>query len=285
VNNNILVTGSSGFIGKYAIPHLKEKFSIEKVSLRSLSVSELKLNKVGTILHLAGKAHQMKEIDPNEYFKVNHQLTIELAKKAKKVGVSHFVFISTVKVFGDKVNIILDEDSICHPTDPYGKSKLIAEQDLLKLASKDFIVSIIRPPLVYGPMVKGNLRKLENLIRKLPILPFKNIKNERSMVFVGNLTALIIHILKSKPQGIFIAGDRERKSTSLLIETMMKHMNLQKKNIGLPKIIWGIIKIVKPNIYTRLLDSYIIDNSKTNRKLSFNPPYSFEEGIKKMILN
>ena len=284
-NNHILVTGASGFIGNYAIPYLEEHFPITKVSLRSSSVSEISFENIGAILHLAGKAHQMKAIDPDEYFKVNHRLTVELATKAKKAGVSHFVFISTVKVFGDKVNVTLDEDSICHPTNPYGKSKLVAEQDLLKLSSKNFIVSIIRPPLVYGPMAKGNLKKLENLIQKLPFLPFKNISNERSMVFVGNLTALIIHILNSKSQGIFIAGDQERQSTSKLVETMMKYMNVNKINISLPTMLWLIIKMVKPTIYTRLLDSYIIDNSKTNRKLSFTPPYSFEEGIKKMILN
>jgi nucleoside-diphosphate-sugar epimerase len=280
---SVLITGASGFVGKYAIQPLNEKFEITTVSLRNTKVDQIDFSKIDTILHLAGKAHQMEEIAPDEYFKVNHRLTLSLAKRAKVAGVNHFVFISSVKVYGDINNQILDEQTECLPTDPYGKSKLAAELDLLKLNDQKFIVSIVRPPLVYGPEVKGNLERLYGLINKLPFLPFGGIQNERSMVFVGNLTALIIKVVESRKQGIFIAGDQSRKSTSALVDTIMQHMQIKKPNIVLPKLFKIGIKFLKPNLYSRLFESYIIDNQKTNDLLNFTPPYSFEEGIKMMV--
>lgn len=279
----VLMTGASGFVGQYALPFLQQDFNIITVSLQGIRIEDIELKNVDTILHLAGKAHQMVEIPSEEYFKVNHELTIDLAKRAKEKGVTHFIFISSVKVFGEVNNTILDESSVCNPNDPYGQSKLAAEIDLLKLADNDFFVSIIRPPLVYGPKVKGNLRNLHNLILKLPFLPFGNINNERSMVFVGNLTMLISCILKSKSQGIFIAGDRERYSTTQLVNTVLRYVESDKKNIGLPNIFWLAIRWLRPKIYNRLIDSYIVDNSKTNLKLQFTPPYSFDEGIEEMV--
>ncbi len=279
----ILITGASGFVGSYALPFFEDKFNVQKVSLRTTPIDEISFTEISTVVHLAGKAHQMKRINPEEYFKVNHKLTLRLAKRAKKENVKHFIFISSVKVYGDNINTYFDEDSECFPTEPYGKSKLLAEKDLLSLNDENFIISIIRPPLIYGPNVKGNLKKIRALIERLPILPLGAIQNERSMVFVGNLTALIIHIIELKPKGIFIAGDNSRKSTTELIEIMMKHMRVDKLNIALPFIFRHILKILKPSIYTRLFESYIINNHKTNKRLAFMPPYSFEEGIKSMV--
>jgi len=281
----VLITGCSGFVGSYALDILKQTFEVTPVSLQKTKVEDINFDGVDTILHLAGLAHQMQKIDPDEYFKVNHRLTLSFARAAQKSGVKHFVFISSVKVYGDQVSGVIDEYSECHPTDPYGESKLKAENELLSISNDNFVVSIIRPPLIYGPRVKGNLERLTGLINKLPILPFGNIKNQRAMVFVGNLTALIVHILKTKPQGVFIAGDKKNYSTSHLVETMMQFMKVNKKNISIPLFMRSIIKYFKPAIHTRLFESYIISNQSTNKKLSFEPPYSFEEGIKEMVQN
>lgn len=281
----LLVTGASGFVGQYALEYLKKEFEVRTVSLRKIDVNEVDFSGIDQILHLAGKAHQMELIEDDIYFEVNHRLTVAFAKAAKAAGVSHFVFVSSVKVYGDRVREVLDETSECHPSDPYGQSKLAAENDLLKLQNKNFIVSIVRPPLVYGPKAKGNLDRLANLINRLPFLPFGSIQNERSMVFVGNLTALFICILRTRLSGIFIAGDQKYASTSHLVDTMIKQMKVNKKNRTLPGIFWKLIKQFKPGIYTRLIESYKIDNSITNKRLNFSPPYSFEEGIAAMINN
>ena len=279
----ILITGASGFIGQYALQPLAKVAEVGVISLRDKDVSAIQFDGIDTILHLAGKAHQMEAIDPDEYFKVNHRLTLSFAKAAKAKGVSHFIFVSTVKVYGDHTSEIFNETSTCRPTDPYGESKRLAEKELLTLAEETFVVSIIRPPLVYGPKVKGNLKRLSGLIKKLPILPFGGIQNERSMVFVGNLVALIIKIIETKERGIFIAGDQSRKSTSDLVQTMMEQMEINKSNISLPRSFVLLIKMLKPQLYSRLFESYIIENQHTNKRLNFKPPFSFEEGIKCMV--
>lgn len=280
---SILITGASGFIGSYAVKELQKIFNISCVSLRKTPIDKINFKGIDVILHLAGKAHQMTKIDPNEYFDINHKLTISLAKAAKENGVKHFIFMSTVKVYGDVNDKVFDEFSECHPTDPYGESKKMAEEDLLKMLSSDFAISIIRPPLVYGPNVKGNLKRLQKLITQLPYLPFGKIDNERSMVFVGNLTALVILIIENVATGVFIAGDKSRVSTTILIDTMIKAMGIDKKNLSIPEIFRQTIALIKPDLYSRLFESYIIDNTKTNKRLNFIPPYSFEEGVKIMV--
>lgn len=281
----LLITGSNGFVGQYATSYFQDKFLIETLSLRKPLKDESVFDKVDAILHLAGKAHVMGKTDPNEYFQVNRDLAVSFAKKAKENKVRQFIYISSTKVYGDNVKGVLDEFSECYPTDPYGESKLEAEQELMKLANEDFIISIVRPPLIYGKGVKGNLARISKLIDKLPILPFGGIKNRRSMVYVGNLTAMIDHLINTQVKGVFIAGDKKTYSTTDLVETILKNKGLDKKNVALPKILLKVIKMIKPGIHDRLFDSYEITNIKTNKRLNFNPPFSFEEGIKEMITN
>jgi UDP-glucose 4-epimerase len=283
VKKNIILTGASGFVGKHYVRNNNDKYFIDLVSLRVTSVNEVDYTNIDVIIHLAGKAHQMKEIDPNIYFNVNRDLTLELAKKAKLEGIKQFIFISTVKVYGDNNEDILNENSMCQPTDSYGQSKLEAEEGLKKLETENFKVAIIRPPLIYGKGVKGNLERLISLIKKVPILPFEGIKNQRSMVYVQNLIALIDHIVQKQSSGIFIAGDSTTHSTTELVALMNKYLNTNRKLIQLPKFIISILKKVKPALIERLFTSYIIDNKMTNQKLNFHPPFSFQEGIKEMV--
>lgn len=280
-----LVTGSTGFLGYHVLPVLNQHFTIETVSLRTTAISEIDVKHTDAIVHMAGLAHQMQKIDPKLYFDVNKDQTLSFAKKAKESGVKHFVFISTVKVYGDDIEGVMDEDSKCIPTDPYGQSKFEAEQELQRLEDNNFIVSIIRPPLIYGYGVKGNLDRIIRLCKKLPILPFAGIKNERSMVYAGNVAALILKLLKTKKSGIFITGDKQRKSTSELIFMISKKMNMNKLHISIPHFFRYFLKKTKPEIHQRLFGDFIVDNSKTNNKLQFVPPFSFEEGVANMVAN
>lgn len=281
---NCLVTGSTGFLGKHLLPKLSKVVNVSTVSLRRTKLSEIELGQIDSIVHLAGLAHQMQKIDPKRYFDVNKDQTLALAQKAKDAGVKHFIFISTVKVYGDNdIHGVLNEDSECHPSDPYGQSKRDAEIALQAMENEKFTVSIIRPPLIYGAGVKGNLDRIINLAIKLPILPFGNIQNERSMVYAGNVSALIQKLLEKQTSGIFIAGDKTRKSTTDLVNTIIDKMNLNKANIAIPGIIRLILRKIKPAIYHRLFNDFIIDNSTSNERLQFTPPYSFEDGIANMV--
>jgi nucleoside-diphosphate-sugar epimerase len=280
---NCLVTGSTGFLGAHVVPSLEKHHTVKIVSLRNTAIQDIQFDDINTIIHLAGLAHQMTAIDPQLYFDVNKKQTLALAEKAKDNGVKHFIFISTVKVYGDTIKEGINEDSKCNPTDPYGQSKWEAEVGLKKLEDDKFSVAIIRPTLIYGKGVKGNLDKIIKLCLKIPVLPFGAIDNNRSMVYAGNVAALIIKIIDKKSSGVFIAGDKQNPSTSELVNTIIKKIGLKTYNVKLPHFLRGVLKILKPNIYSRLFGDFIIDNALTNKKLDFTSPYSFEEGIENMV--
>lgn len=285
MNKSILLTGASGFVGKHYLQHFGDKQNIITVSLRRTAVEDIDFGGVDAVVHLAGKAHQTKKIPSEIYFDINRDLTLRLAQKAKSEGVNQFVFISTVKVYGDyqDQDIKINEKSPCSPSDPYGKSKLEAEEALKEMESEGFLVTIIRPPLVYGKGVKGNLDRLIRLVEKLPILPFDCIDNQRSMVNVLNLLELINFTIQNQTSGVFIAGDKKPHSTTELVKLINKYLKSDKILICLPRYIVAIVSLIKPALINRLFSSYIIDNTITNQKLGFQPPYTFEEGIKAMV--
>ena len=280
----ILVSGVSGFVGQRFLSWAKDKYIVDTVSLRTTAISDIDWEVYDVVLHLAGKAHQMQKIDEQIYFNVNFHLTKDLATKAKKQGVKQFIFISTTKVYGDSIqDRLLNEQSPCIPTDAYGESKLKAEQALLTLEDSNFIVSIIRPPLIYGMGVKGNMLRLLELSNKRYPLPFKAINNKRSMVYIDNLIALIHHTITLAASGLFIAGDKSPISTSYLIEHIYRSQNKKLNWFKVPPGMRFILKKIRPSIYQRLFGSFVIDNNISNKQLNFVPPYSTEYGIEEMV--
>lgn len=283
MHKQVLVTGASGFVGVRFMEYNAKKYALQSVSLRKTKVDEIDFQKTETIVHLAGMAHQMQKIDDQIYFDVNFHLTTDFAKAAKAAGVKHFIFISTVKVYGDEPKSgYLDLSSPTLPTDPYGKSKLQAEEALQQLEGENFTVSIIRPPLVYGPKVKGNMIRFLELAQKNLPIPFKGIENQRSMVFLDNLVELINKVMDTKTSGVFIAGDKKPISTSELLGGMYEGLDIQPKWFKMPSIGVSILNILKPELVKRLFGSFVIDNTETNKILDFNPPFSSKEGIKVM---
>ena len=279
---NTLLTGSSGFIGSYFINNYSNKYNIKIFSFFKNDFKKLTLDNVNNIIHLSALVHQMGGASKDEYEKVNVIQTLKLAKKAKKSGLKHFVFMSTVKVYGEETNNKYTENSICTPEDEYGKSKLNAEIELLKLEDDNFKISIIRTPIVYGYGVKANIMNLINLVSKIPILPFGKIENKRSMVYIGNLCNLIDEIIVQKRSGIFLASDDEPLSTTTLIELISKNLD---KKVYLLKIPFfeSLLKIIKLSFHKRLYGSLEVDNSITKEKLNLVNPYSVEDGIRLMI--
>jgi len=279
---NIVLTGSRGFIGSYFNAKYNTKYNIKIFSFLDDNIEELILSGVESIIHLSALVHQMGGATKEEYEKINVKQTIELAKKAKESGVKHFIFMSTVKVYGEESDSVYTEITICTPEDEYGKSKLKAEKELEKLKDENFKVSIIRTPIVYGEGVKANIKKLISLVSKVSILPFTNINNRRSMIYIGNLCHLIDTILEKQSNGIFLASDDKPISTTQLIKTIAKELD---KKIYLVKIplFKEILKLFQPSLYKRLYESLEIDNSKTKKLLDFENLYSAEDGIKLMI--
>jgi UDP-glucose 4-epimerase len=261
----------------------KEKYELVPLSLQSLDPGKLELNGVHAIVHLAGKAHQMQAIDDQVYFDINYELAKKLADRAKQQGVSLFIYMSTVKVYGDATTDTLDEFSSCNPADAYGKSKLDAEKYLRSIESPQFRVAIIRPPMVYGPGVKGNMIRLLQLAEKNIPLPFAGIHNHRSIVFVDNLIALINQIVDKNARGVFIAGDARPLSTAELVGMMRQLMNKRERLVTIPSLGKQILKKMQPALYHRLFDSFVVSNLHSNESLQFVPPYSTEFGLRTMV--
>ena len=278
----LLITGSNGFVGNYFIKDYTSKYNIKTFSFLKDDFNKLDLKDIEIVFHLSALVHQMGGASAEEYEKVNVTQTLELAIKAKESGVKQFIFMSTVKVYGEEIESKYTEDSICIPEDEYGKSKLKAEQLLLELEDDSFKVSIIRTPIIYGYGVKANIKNLVSLVNKVPLLPFGNIQNNRSMVFIGNICHLVDEIIKQKQSGIFLACDDESVSTSKLIELIAKNLD---KKVYLVKIPFFeiLLKLVKPSFHKRLYGSLEVDNTITKEKLNLINPYSIEEGIKFML--
>ncbi|MCT7584014.1 NAD-dependent epimerase/dehydratase family protein [Aliarcobacter butzleri] len=277
----LLITGSTGYLGNSFINQFGNKYTFEKFSLLNQKIEDIKLDNIDAILHCAALVHQKVELSYEKYHEINVEYPVKLAKIAKQNGVKQFVFISTVAVYGEEKEK-LDENTVCNPITPYGKSKLEAEKELLKLNDDNFTVSIVRPPMIYGKNAPGNIDSLVKLVKKLPIIPLANIKNKRSFIFIQNLLHIIDEVILQKKSGIFLACDDEPLSTSKLIDLIAKNLAKKTYLIKIP-FFESLLKILKPSFHKRLYGSLEIDNTITKEKLNLKNPYSVEDGVRFMI--
>lgn len=277
----LLITGANGYLGSRFINQYKNKYKFVKFSLLNQKLEDTKFDNVDIVLHCAALVHQKVEHPYEKYHEINVEYPLKLAKLAKENGVKQFVFISTIAVYGEDEEK-LDENTICNPIKPYGKSKLEAEKELLKLNDDNFVVSIIRPPMVYGKDAPGNIDSLIKLVKKLPIIPLGKIENKRSFISIQNLCFIINEIITHQKAGVFLASDDEAISTSRLIELIAKNLD---KKIYLIKIPFfeSLLKILKPSFHKRLYKSLEVDNTLTKEKLGLRNLVSVEDGIKLMI--
>ena len=224
----VLITGKSSFIGCAAADRLSqfpEDFSVEQVSLREKSLQDMSFRGFDAVIHAAGIAHVNP--DPSlegEYMRVNRGLAVETARKARADGVRHFIFLSSIIVYGDAAPAgrerIIGPDTPPAPAGAYGQSKLEAEEGIRALACEDFTVSVLRLPMVYGRGCKGNYNALSALARRLPLFPA--LRNHRSVLYIGNLAECIRIILNSRLGGLFFPQDEEMTSTRELAERIAR---------------------------------------------------------------
>ncbi len=254
----LMITGATGFIGSNFIKKYENDYNIISVDLRKNNPEDLDLKNVDTVLHLAALVHQMKGAPEHKYYEVNTELTKRLAVKAKNDGVKHFVFFSTVAVYGTHGSLdselILSIDSSTIPKDHYGKSKLLAEQILEQLEDKNFKVAIIRPPMVYGKNCPGNMRKLEKLVNIFPILPFNYNKNKRTIVHINKLLEITNEKIKNMESGTFIPKDEKDVSIKEIIESFGKKRIL----IKFPKFIFNTLVKFNSKMMESLYGSLIL---------------------------
>lgn len=217
----ILITGKNSYIGTSFENYLSKfpnEYSMQTLDMRDDNWRSFDFSKFDVVFHVAGIAHvssnpKLKDL----YYKVNRDLTIEVANKAKDDGVSQFIFMSSIIVYGDckETNGRIDSTTIPKPKDFYGDSKLQAEDGIKKLETSKFKVVILRPPMIYGKGSKGNFPKLSKLAKKVPIFP--NLKNERSMLHLDNLCEFIKLMINYKESGLFFPQNAEYVKTSELV--------------------------------------------------------------------
>jgi UDP-glucose 4-epimerase len=175
------------------------------------------------LVHEQGRGRERRETA--DFAAVNTQLTLELARKAKGDGVGHFIFISSMAVYGAadslKQPVVIHEATVPAPLTPYGKSKLEAEQALAGLAAADFTLAVIRPPMVYGPGCPGNYQSLRKMALKAKLFP--RYENRRSMIFIDNLCELIWLVIASRGAGVFTPQNKEYVRTWEMAAAIAAH--------------------------------------------------------------
>lgn len=233
----ILITGSNGYIGtsfKSWVSQHPEKYSVDTISLRDIAWKKKDFSSYDVVLHLAGIAHVSTDPSMEElYYKVNRDLSIEVAQKAKVEGVRQFILMSSIIVYGDSSGHqkIIDKNTVPNPSNFYGNSKLQAEQHIRQLEDINFNIAIIRPPMIYGKGSKGNYPKLAKAAQKLPIFP--NIQNQRSMLHIDNLCEFIRLIINHEDSGLFFPQNNEYVNTSELVRLIAE---VHEKKIRLTKV-------------------------------------------------
>lgn len=217
----ILITGENSYIGRnfksWMIKN-PQAYSVDSISVRGEAWKKIDFSEYDVILHLAGIAHVSSNPSKEDlYYKINRDLTVEVAKKAKREGVQHFIFMSSIIVYGDSSNYKkrINKSTIPTPTNFYGESKLQAENGIKLLESDSFIVSIVRPPMIYGESSKGNYRKLSKIAKITPLFP--EVLNERSMLHIDNLCEFIKKIVDHERPGIFFPQNSEYVSTTDMV--------------------------------------------------------------------
>ena len=228
----ILITGANSYIGtsfeKYINENFSETYFVDTIDMIDSSWKEKSFANYDVVFHVAGIAHSDSNKIPPEkekiYRSVNTDLTIETAKKAKSEGVKQFIFMSSVIVYGNSGKIgkakRIDEKTLPNPANCYGDSKFQAELGILPLNSKDFKVCVLRPPMVYGKNSRGNFCQLEKFGKKMWIFPY--IKNERSMLYIGNLVEFVRLMIENEENGIFFPQNAEYSNTSEIVRMIGK---------------------------------------------------------------
>lgn len=225
----ILITGKGSYIGttvkNWLLDSDEQQYMVDEVCVKDKNWRDMDFSRYDVVFHVAGIAHSETNNATEEiralYYKVNTELAIEVAKKAKLEGVCQFIFMSSMIVYGESVPFgstkKITKDTSPKPVNFYGDSKWQAELGLATLKSIDFKIAIIRPPMIYGKDSKGNYPRLAKLARKLPL--FLDVNNTRSMLHVDNLCEFVRLVIRNVDDGVFHPQNAEYvKTTDLVVE-------------------------------------------------------------------
>jgi nucleoside-diphosphate-sugar epimerase len=310
---SLLVTGANGFIGNRLCRTMAAQGYSVAASVRRRSVSTFErritvcasgdigsgadwmpaLRGVDVVVHLAGRARVLSEASRGplqEHRMIHLEGTRRLAESAARAGVGRLVFVSSIKVNGEFTSgSAFTEDDAPAPQDPYAVSKWEAEVMLRDLSARSQMeVVIVRPPLVYGPGVKGNLRRLMQHIAKGYPLPLQGIDNRRSMISLDNLVdALILAATTAAAAGqTFLVGDEEPVSTSDLAHEIARAMGKKACLFTFPRILIPALTRLRPSlrpVIQRLTESLVVDSSRIRSVINWAPRQRFRDAVDSMV--
>ena len=296
----VFITGTTGFVGGHLKNHLTgrgyeviaptrndlgDPFSVEAWR-KALEKAECE-----TVVHLIAKTHAADAGNPSalpSYRHINVDITKALLEASKDLGVKKFIYLSSIKAVGEETPIDepFTEESPCRPEDCYGISKKETEELVLKY-SRTIDTIILRPPMIYGPGVKGNFLKLMNAVKRGIPLPFASVRNARSLVFVGNLSDAIEHIVESHLAGgsLFHIADEETPSTPELLKLMASALNVKPRVLPFSVTLLETLASMagKQETIKKITRSLIVSSSKASRNFDWKPFYSLQVGINQSL--
>lgn len=303
-----LITGANGFVGRTLCAELLQQGQSVRTAVRSANtlIENVEAAAVGTIdggtnwavalrgidvvIHLAARVHVMKDASTDplaEFLKVNLHGTVNLARQAARAGVKRFVYASSIKVNGERTSETapFTESGQPNPQDPYAVSKWQAEQALQRIAQETGLeIVVVRPPLVYGPGVKGNFISLLTAIDKGVPLPLASANNARSLVYVGNLVdALIACATHPAAAGqTYLVSDGEDVSTAALVEKIARALGRNNRSFHFPPALLRAVATLagRSEQVDRLFGSLRVSNEKICGELSWSPPYTLNQGLR-----
>ena len=222
----VLITGANSYIGcsfaDYAMKHYAADFEIDTIDMKSDIWKGKSFAGYDCIFHVAGIAHadvgNVSEEVKTQYYRVNTELAIEVAEKAKAEHVKQFVLMSSMIVYGGLEHIT--KDTKPQPANFYGDSKWQADKGVRALETESFLVTVLRPPMIYGKGSKGNYPLLAKLAKKLPVFP--KVNNKRSMLYIENLCEFLCIVMKGQLSGIYFPQNKELMNTSEMVAEIAK---------------------------------------------------------------
>lgn len=265
----ILITGANSYIGTSLEKWLMNypgKYVVDTVDMRDGSWKEKDFSGYDVVFHVAGIAHVSSDPKMEDlYYKVNRDLTIETALKAKKEGVKQFVFMSSIIVYTGCVpeGGIINSSTIPNTKNFYGDSKLQAEKGIKYLEYEDFKIVVLRPPMIYGKGSKGNYPKLAKAAQMLPIFP--DIDNKRSMLHIDNLCEFIRLMIDNNESGLFFPQNSEYVKTSEMVQLIAKFHG---KKIRLVKLFNGLLRVMgfKFGLINKVFGNLVYEQSMSTYK-------------------
>lgn len=292
----VFVTGATGFVGKHLKSYLETKgyqvFSAGRKDLVDIYSAEawrmvLEHTECEAVVHLIAKTHADDAADPSSlssYRRVNVDITKALLRACTDVDIKRFVYLSSIKAVGEETSIDepFTEESPCRPEDSYGITKRETEE-LVLVHAKEMRPVILRPPLIYGPGVKGNFPRLVRTIQRGIPLPFASVRNARNLLYVGNLVAVIERVLQIPlvTAGIYHISDKEAIGTPDLIRLIANALGQPPRLFCFPPTVLETVgsMIGKKETIKKLTRSLVVSNNKAKKNLLLHFQHSLEYGL------